>query len=159
MECRGHFYESFSTLCASALQSRCLPIDIIMTAGASVDDYYLASQSTSGVKPPSRLEVMSKSAALSDNRLHAVFELSLAYTASDLDSVGVIYAAGPLDSTGALQQHTYVTHFLKSSCSLSRCVLVQVVLIVPAKPAGKYYYHWLLLPSTATEIYSAKVFR
>ena len=73
-----------------------------------MNDYYLASQMASGVKPPSHLAVTSKAAALTNNRLQAVFEVSLPYTTSTLNAVGVIYAAGPLDSTGALQQHTYV---------------------------------------------------
>ena len=94
---------------------------LAMAAGASVNDYYLASQMASGVKPPSHLAVASKSAALSNSRLQAVFELSLPYTASTLNSVGVIYAAGPVDSTGALQQHTYVICLSsKSSKIISR---------------------------------------
>ena len=82
---------------------------VCLLVGASVDDYYLAAQNTQGVQPPSRLTVTAKSAALSNGRLQAVFDVSIPFTQSTLGSVGVIYAAGPVDSTGALQQHTYVS--------------------------------------------------
>lgn len=74
-----------------------------------MDDYYLSSEAASGVKPQSQLSVISQSAALSSGRLQAIFEVSLSFAGSALKSVGLIYAAGPVDSTGALEQHTYVT--------------------------------------------------
>lgn len=73
-----------------------------------MDDYYLADTNIEGVQPPSRLAVTAKTAALGNGRLQAVFDLSLGVSRDSLSTVGIIYAAGPVDSTGALQQHTYV---------------------------------------------------
>ena len=125
-----------SACCPSAL-SWDRPLQL-MTAGASVDAYYLASQMTSGVQPPSHLAVSSMAAALSSSRLQAVFQLSLPYSTSLLSSVGVIYAAGPVDSTGALEQHTYVliappypNTILRFDFSSKRC------LMIPSSDASK----------------------
>ena len=84
-------------------------LHLLLPAGASIADYYLASEDASGVNSPSRLAVVSMAAGVNAGRLQGVFEFSLNVAQSALGSVGAIYAAGPVSSSGALQEHIYVS--------------------------------------------------
>lgn len=76
--------------------------------GASIDDYYLSAEDVSGVNSPSQMSVPFKSAALENGRFVALFELILSSDQASVSGAGVIFAAGPKDSTGALEEHIYV---------------------------------------------------
>lgn len=84
-------------------------IDVDGAAGASIDGYYLASYD--GISQPVRFEIISSAAALSGGRLLGVFEISLALASSNLTAVPALYAAGPISSTGEIEQHQFVRSF------------------------------------------------
>ena len=89
-------------MCMHALTRGC------PSAGASVDNYFLGGMDTSLVKPPGHLDALNATAAKSGSgRLQAVFALQLPQSAATLANAAtpVIYAVGPLDASGSLQQH------------------------------------------------------
>lgn len=102
-----------------------------------MDDYYLANTNSEGVQPPSQLSVSTQTAALVNGRLQAVFDLSLSIAADSLSTVGIIYAAGPVDSTGALEQHTYVSISLSQpGCFAERFRGLEIMPVRTAKRGG-----------------------
>ena len=73
-----------------------------------MDNYYLGSYQAAQVKPPGKLSVVRASAALSGGRLQALFQLRLPQRSQELQGgpTAVLYAVGPLDAAGNLQQHS-----------------------------------------------------
>jgi hypothetical protein len=73
-----------------------------------VDDYFLGGFDPSLVQPPSHLTVLNATAAKSSSgRLQTLFCLRLPQSPVALSGAAtpVIYAVGPLDPAGNLQQH------------------------------------------------------
>ena len=73
-----------------------------------MDDYYLSAEAASGVNTPSQMAVSFKSASLVNGRFIGVFEVQLTSSQAPLSNAGVIFAAGPVSSSGDLQEHINV---------------------------------------------------
>ncbi|BDA43017.1 probable cytochrome b561 and DOMON domain-containing protein At3g61 at C-terminar half [Coccomyxa sp. Obi] len=76
-------------------------------SGASVDNYYLGGYSSTLVQPPGKLDLLSASAAMSGNRLQALFQIRLPTNGSTLSATPTDYlmALGRLDPSGNLVKH------------------------------------------------------
>ncbi|CAL8468982.1 g8523 [Coccomyxa elongata] len=76
-------------------------------SGASVDNYYLGGYSSAMVQPPGKLNLLSASAAMSGNRLQALFTIRLPTNGSTLSATPTDYlmALGRLDPSGNLVKH------------------------------------------------------
>lgn len=77
-------------------------------AGAVVDDYYLGGYSSSLVKPPGKLAVISSAAAKSgNNTLQSVFQIRLNGTGASFTNTPTdfLMAVGPLDAAGVIHKH------------------------------------------------------
>ena len=73
-----------------------------------MNNYFLGGYDASLVRPPGHLDVLNATAAKSGSgQLQAVFALQLPQAAAALASAAtpVMYAVGPLDASGDLQQH------------------------------------------------------
>ena len=76
--------------------------------GAKLQDYYLAAKDSSQVNPPGHLkisDVMAGSGNSGSGSVVGFFTVSLPQTAATNGQLPIIYAHGPLDSSGRLQQH------------------------------------------------------
>lgn len=76
-------------------------------SGAEMRDCFLAARSPAGVQPPGRLPVSDASAAASgDGFLQGTIKVQLDSAAAANPSLPIILAAGPLDASGGLLQHS-----------------------------------------------------
>lgn len=76
-------------------------------AGAVVDDYFLGGYSSSLVKPPGKLDVISAAAAKSGDSLQAVFQIRLKGNGASFANAPTdfLMAVGPLDASGNVRKH------------------------------------------------------
>lgn len=77
--------------------------------GAELKDYYLAGKTTSAVNPPGQLAIRDVKAGTGNSGAGSVvgfFTVNLPETTVSNGQLPILYATGPLDSSGKLQHHT-----------------------------------------------------
>lgn len=98
-----------------------------VSAGASINSYFLGGYTTSQVQPPGRITVSDLRAAKADGDIVGAFSMALP-AGTDPSAFNFLYVFGPLSPTGELMQHEVG---LLCVCAQSENIIKMRLLVLP----------------------------